>query len=437
MRLIGASSILVLVAACGEVVGPEAQGGGTAPTITEISPDHGPVIGGAEITITGDGFQADGAGEAFVVVDGFLAPTTTIVDDGTVTFALPAGVQEGALVDVTVFNGNGQATVEDAFRYNQRPVVIGIDPKRGRGSGGTVVTITGRGFEELEAGDATVTIDGVPATNVTVVDDQTITATTGSNVDSVPFEPLDVVVGNANGEGTLEAAFQVTLPGIIVTQRQGTIIYYFHPPTGALKELARASDSLGRSCVKPATGGSLYIVRSRQSDFQWELATFDPLSGGVSSIGLTSDAGGNRNIGSIALLGTTLYGISNRTNRGTVAPTLFTIDLASGATTPISGISVPQSARGIAVKDGSSFWFLDRLNETLDTMSTAGAITTGPALTGGDPSKTHGAVVFGGELYVNDTGIRIWKVNTTSGALTEVGRVPFQIGGICETPSTF
>jgi hypothetical protein len=437
MRLIVVSSLPLLVAACGEVVGPEAAGGGTPPTITEISPDHGPVVGGAEITITGSDFQANGAGEAFVVVDGFLAPTTTIVDDATVTFELPAGVQEGDQVDVTLFNGNGQARVEDAFRYNERPIVIDIAPKRGRGAGGTLITITGRGFEEFEAGEATVVIDGVAATDVTVVDDQTITATTGANTASVPFEPLDVVVANANGETSLEGGFLVTLPGIIVIQRQGTIIYYYHPPTETLKELSRATESLGRTCAKPAAGASLYTVRGRPSDFLWELATFDPLSGVVSPIGVTTDGGNNRNIGSIAMSGTTLYGIANRINRGSIATTLLTINTTNGVTTPAAGVAVPQSSRGIALKDASSFWFLDRLNESLDTMSTAGAVTAGPALTGGDTSKVHGAVVFGGDLYVNDSGIRIWKVNTTSGALTEVARVPFTIGGICETPSTF
>jgi hypothetical protein len=437
MRISLVSTLLAL-AACGEVVGPEASGGGAAPTIASVSPDHGPVIGGAEVSITGTNFQADGAGDAFVVVDGFLAPTATVVDGSTVTFELPAGVQEGDSVDVTVFNGNGQATLEDAFRYNERPRVISIDPPRGRGTGGNVVTIIGRGFEELEAGDPTVTIDGVAATSVTVVDDTTITATTGDNTTSLPFAPLDVVVSNANGSNTLEASYQVTLPGILVLQRQGTLIYYFHPPTDTLIEIARASSSTGHTCTRNGNSSSLLIARLKPSASDTgELASLDPLSGTITAVGDTTDGANKRIVTTIAFNGTTLYGHANRIARNTQTPTFLTINPTTGATTPVVA-SVGTTPRAIFAKDGSSFWLVDNLNETLDTITTAGGISAGPALTGAPgANRVHGMVVFDGVLYVSDTGGRIWTVNTTTGAVSEAGVVPFGIGGICETPATF
>jgi hypothetical protein len=428
---------LLALAACGEVVGPEASGSGASPTITSVSPDHGPVIGGAEITISGTQFQAEGAGEVFVVVDGFLAPTATVVDGSTVTFELPAGLEEGATVDVTVFNSNGQATLADAFRYNARPRIISIDPARGRGTGGNVVTITGRGFEDLEAGDATVTIDGVAATGVTIVDDHTITATTAANTESVPFSRLDVVVSNANGSNTLEEAYTITLPGIIILQRQGTLIYYFHPPTNTLIEIARASSNVGHTCARNGNSSSLLISRLKPSAGDTgELASLDPLSGTVTPVGDTTDGANKRIVTTIAFNGATLYGHANRIARNTQTPTFLTINPATGATTPVVA-AAGTTPRAIFAKDGSSFWLVDNLNETLDTMTTAGVVSAGPALTGGNTNRVHGMAMFDGVLYVSDTSGRFYTLNTTSGALTEAGVVPFGIGGICETPATF
>jgi hypothetical protein len=433
MRLIHIAGILATVAACGEVVGPEGASG-TPPTIAAITPDHGPVIGGATVTITGTHFQSDE--ETFVVVDDVVSPSTTVADDGTLQFELPPGAHEGALVDVTVFNGNGQAVLEDAFRYNERPVIISVDPKRGRGVGGTLVTITGRGFEELEAGTASVTIDGAAATGVTVVDDHTITATTGDNTSSIPFAPLDVEVSNANGAATLEEAFKVTLPGLILTQRQGSLLYYYHPPTGTLLELSRVGSGVGRTCAA-STGSSILVVRYNPTSSLHQLASVDPLTGSVNAIGDLTDGSGNRSAGAIAIVGNTLYGISSRV-AGTQAWAFMTINTSTGVPSVITGLSLTRISRAITAKDSTTLWHIDKLNETLDTIDIAtGAITPGPALTGGVDQKVHGLATLDGELYVSDVGDQLWKVNTTSGALTKIVRVPFGIGGLCVTPSTF
>lgn len=72
-----------------------------------------------------------------------------------------------------------------------RPVVTQISPVGGREGGGTSITVTGANF----AGPASVTIGGVAATAVTVVNPTTITATTGANSGGAK----DVFVTNADG----------------------------------------------------------------------------------------------------------------------------------------------------------------------------------------------------------------------------------------------
>jgi fibronectin type 3 domain-containing protein len=80
------------------------------------------------------------------------------------------------------------------------PAVVSIFPVSGPAAGGTAVTIRGTLF----LGGATVTIGGVPATGVVVVNSTTITATTGAHAGAT----VDVKVTNANNmAGTKRTAF--------------------------------------------------------------------------------------------------------------------------------------------------------------------------------------------------------------------------------------
>ncbi len=76
------------------------------------------------------------------------------------------------------------------------PTVTGITPSGGPTTGGTTVTITGPEFNL--ASTTMVTLGGVPATGVTVLNGTTITATTGAHATGL----VDVVVTNFGGPGT-------------------------------------------------------------------------------------------------------------------------------------------------------------------------------------------------------------------------------------------
>ena len=92
----------------------------------------------------------------------------------------------------------------------EEPVATEIIPNRGSTSGGTFVSITGLHFEDPTAGATRVTIGGLDATDVTVIDDQTITAVTAG--DALPG-PVNVVVRNDNGTALMEEAFEyIELP---------------------------------------------------------------------------------------------------------------------------------------------------------------------------------------------------------------------------------
>lgn len=88
------------------------------------------------------------------------------------------------------------------------PTVKAIAPTSGLSTGGTEVRVTGSGFDP----GAGLLIDGIPAANVTVVNDTTITATTPG---SANLYPVDVEVVNPGSEPVLlDNAFVYVAPPV-------------------------------------------------------------------------------------------------------------------------------------------------------------------------------------------------------------------------------
>ena len=154
-----------------------------APTVTMVSPDNGPSAGGTAVTVTGTGFVT-GAGVTF---DGVAATNVMVTSSTSITATSPPGFVSGAAVAVT--NPDGQRGVLlNAFRYRLPPEVTSVTPPFGPAAGGTMLTLTGNAF----VSGATVTIGGVAATNVTVVNPSTLTLTTPAGMAG----PAVIVVTN-------------------------------------------------------------------------------------------------------------------------------------------------------------------------------------------------------------------------------------------------
>ena len=140
-----------------------------APTVSSVQPNSGSTAGGTAVTITGTNF-ASGA---------------------TVTFGSDGGDQRDGgeqhhhhgdhaggqrrRGDGDGDNSGGRSgSLASGFTYVATPTVSSVSPNSGPAAGGTAVTITGTNF----AAGATVTFGRQAATNVTVVNSTTITATT-------------------------------------------------------------------------------------------------------------------------------------------------------------------------------------------------------------------------------------------------------------------
>jgi len=180
-----------------------ADGFSYEPTIESLSVTSGSPDGGTVVTLTGAGFtHATG-----VTFDG-VAGTDFSVDDGeTITVTTPAaGLDVTGLVDVVVSNLHASATLEHGFSYM---VIESLDPASGPQAGGTEVTITGVGFDDVTG----LTLGGIAIAgdDFTVVDDSTITMTTPSGTGQV-----DVMVSTGTTSATLPNGFSYTAPPPVV-----------------------------------------------------------------------------------------------------------------------------------------------------------------------------------------------------------------------------
>ena len=121
--------------------------------------------------------------------------TTDGSGNSSFDLVLPVTISAGELVTSTATDPGGNTS-----EFSQQ-LVFTCNPSLGPAAGGTMTTLKGMLFED----GATVTVGGVPATNVNVVDAQTITSTTPA---LPPGSVNDVVVSNPSGSsGTLTNAW--------------------------------------------------------------------------------------------------------------------------------------------------------------------------------------------------------------------------------------
>jgi outer membrane autotransporter protein len=160
----------------------------TAPaTVASISPISGAAGGGTAVTISGTGFTG-----ATGVTIGGVAATFAVVNATTITAATPAHAV--GTVDVVVTRPGSAGTGTGLFTYIAAPTVTAILPVSGPTGSGTAITISGTNF----TGATAVTIGGVAATGIAIVNPTTITATTPAHAAGT----VNVAVTTSGGTGT-------------------------------------------------------------------------------------------------------------------------------------------------------------------------------------------------------------------------------------------
>lgn len=139
-------------------------------SISSVGPSSGPEAGGTTVTLSGSGFTPS----ASVSFGGIAAPSVVVVSPTEMQAVTPAHASGSVNVVVTENPHDQSVTLAGGFTYSSSTTlgVSGASPAEGPTSGGTVVTITGKGFQ---AG-AAVVFGSSQSTAVTVASSTQINA---------------------------------------------------------------------------------------------------------------------------------------------------------------------------------------------------------------------------------------------------------------------
>lgn len=408
--------LLLLLGGCG---GSLPEGG---VEISIVEPSFGPVAGGVSVTIRGDGFLADGAPPNRVLIGDVEAPLAAAVDDQTLVVLLPPG--EAGMHPVTVFNRNGQATVEGLFRYSTAPTVTGSSPSTiVYNSTNTTVTLTGTGFLDEAAGPTTVQVDGRPAVDVVVQDDTTLTFT------APPGTVLDrptITLRNLRGQASRPRSYRYILSSsqtlmVFTKNNLNTAMYLYEPISdtvvavpnkrkpeialsfrgmtrdgaGGLQVLTR-DDKFGQLdiaeqlIVEPSPVSVKYedfervnstlfgVTSNNQSDpgTANRFGRFDPLTQALTEITEFTDVRGPRDL---AYDGTTLYLLARSIATNLVH--ISTINPATGARGARIDLNPQKDVAGMTFV-GSTLWAITKSGELINIVPATGAVSVIKALQG-------------------------------------------------------
>ena len=152
------------------------------PTLSSITPSEGPITGGTPVSIRGTGIGGElGVVPQVIFSAGsetqFLATEVVWISKQQLTAVVPEclGCEPG-LFTVSLINPDGQPSSANVdFNYTQPaaapPSIDDLDPSNGPRRGGTLVTLSGSGFEP----GISVRVGGTSATNVQVSGEGTLT----------------------------------------------------------------------------------------------------------------------------------------------------------------------------------------------------------------------------------------------------------------------
>ncbi|XP_072552156.1 plexin-B1 isoform X2 [Salminus brasiliensis] len=175
----GARSSCVFHNSCTDHIQPTCP----APYIHLIEPLSGPVEGGTVITISGSnlGQRAEDIQHSVTVagVPCTVMPSRYEVSSSIVCETSASGGERRGQVSVEVKGGGTGQSVQH-FRY-QDPVLLGVYPLKGPMSGGTSLTITGRGLRTGQLSEISVLIGGVPCLISLELEDEQIECVTGGS----------------------------------------------------------------------------------------------------------------------------------------------------------------------------------------------------------------------------------------------------------------
>ncbi len=189
---------------------------GPLPVVIDLSPDHGPNVGGNLVGITGDNFN-----NAYQVSFGAHLADFDVVSDDYILATVPAGVGSVS-VYVTTLAGTSSLSQAAIYTYEGSflPTVTDVDPSGGPLAGGTLVTVTGTGFLT-----ATVVLFGGISVPFTVTSDTSLWTVAPA---SLTAKTVDIRVTNPAGTSPATVADDYVYS-------DGPVITNITPDTGPIQ----------------------------------------------------------------------------------------------------------------------------------------------------------------------------------------------------------
>jgi len=187
------------------------------PELRVIVPGYGPILGGTNQTMDGQGF----IGISRVAIGTSRATELTVVDDSRITVEAPA-LSEGAH-DVIVSNADVSDTLVGGYiafdpRLGAQLAILGVTPGRGSTLGGDVVTVVGHGFGL----DSVVRIGGLAAAQASIDAPFAVSVVIPAGL---PVGLVDVELTTRGSTATRAAAIEIHAPIVLtaVTPARGPV----------------------------------------------------------------------------------------------------------------------------------------------------------------------------------------------------------------------
>jgi hypothetical protein len=253
----------------------------SAPFLSALTPDKGPISGGTTVTLTGTNLS----GATAVRFDGIAASSFTVNSATQITAVSPPHAAGGAPVTVTTAGGTSNPL---AFAYYAAPSVTGVTPTQGPVSGGTTVTVTGNDL----LGATAVRFDGIAASSFTVNSATQITAVSPPHAAGEAEVTVTTPGGTSNPDNPQAYFYYAATPSLLaVTPPSG-------PTTGGTTVILTGNDLLGATAVRfDGIAASSFTVDSATQI----TAVSPPHAAGEAEVTVTTP-GGTSNPGSYVYL---------------------------------------------------------------------------------------------------------------------------------------
>jgi len=385
--------VLVLVVACGDSSSTGAL------RLESSTPAYGPVVGGTLIKLTGSGFSPV-ATENRVFIAGREALLVATVDESTLGVVIPPGDQPGD-AEVVVLSGDRNVAATGVFHYSTPPAIASVAPADVLfSSGTTVVTVSGTGFLDEDAGDVTVVVDGQPATEVHVTSDTSLTfvAPLGR-----PLVRADIELVDRRGDAVEPRAFRYTpsvRSGLLLFAAFGSFAYFFDPVDNSTVSISGSSSLRFTAVVRDEHGDYWGLDRSLR---------FGRID--MKTLGIEAPIQTQGTFPAMIRVGGEDFALERGSRR------FGKLDPVSGAFTPVGDATLPCcGSYGLASNDTTMYFVATAAINTIDPVT--GVVGTPVPITAPPSFHVEDMRFFGGKLYAASRDGTLCTIDPTTGAIT-------------------